>query len=172
MNPKFKFSFLVILFYSFSLTVFAQTATIKGKLLGADGKPSEYAIVGISTEPSGLIKDAVKCDAVGNYSITITKPGSANLVFCMPNNEPLSIPIYNKADRSFTVDVQLAYYKYKNEINDVSIMNDVTGLGIPKAVPMKKEMDGTFSFEVKTPLKELRYQVYGAALSRSINGKI
>ena len=170
MNSKIKFSFLLILFFSYSISVFAQTATIKGKLLGADRKPSADAIVGISTENSGLIKDVVKCDPEGIYSITITQPGSAKLVFCMPNHNPLYMPIYNKKDRSFTVDVQLAYYKYFDAFNEMSICNDVTGLGIPNAVPMKKEDDGTFSFEVKTSQKELRYQVYGPATRRSING--
>ena len=171
MNLKFQFIFLSILFFCFSLSLYAQTTIINGKLLGADGKPSADAIAGICNGENGSIKDFVKCDSLGNYSITITDSGYVNLAFCMPNHDPLGIPLFNKMDRSFTLDVQLAYYKYVSDFKNVKIMTDVTGLYIPKAVPMKKETDGTFSYEVKSDLKEIRYQIFGVVESnRSING--
>ncbi len=163
----FKTACLLVALLSFN--AFAQQTKVTGKLLDANGKPSKEALVGIMGEIT-IAKNFVKCDENGNYSLTITKPGVNRLLFSIPDHNAEKVLIINTSDKEVKVDVKLDYYKYKDTLNEVSVMGDFNNYDYNSSVPMTKREDGTYLLEVKTDRQTIKYQLCRIEASqRTIN---
>ncbi|KAF0142851.1 MAG: thioredoxin family protein [Stygiobacter sp.] len=147
----------------------AQQTKVKGKLLDANGKPSKEALVGIMGEIT-VAKNFVKCDEKGNYSVTLTKPGVNRILFSIPDHNAEKVLVVNSSDKEVNVDVKLDYYKYKDTLNEVSVMGDFNNYDFNSAEQMKKKEDGTFFLEIKTDKPTVKYQLCKIeANNRTIN---
>ncbi|MEW6508664.1 MAG: thioredoxin-like domain-containing protein [Bacteroidota bacterium] len=137
----------------------AQTTKVKGKLLDVNGRPSEDALVGIIEIPGTKGKNFVSTDKKGNYFISIKKPGVSYLLFSIPSHSAIQIPVINNKEKEITIDIQLSTYKYKNTFDDVSVAGSFNGFNIYSPERMTKLDNGTFVWETKTDLKEIKYQL-------------
>lgn len=151
-------AFVILVLVLFS-NIEAQQTKVKGKLLDATGKPSKEALVGIMGEFSNQAKDFVKCDEKGNYSVTLTKPGVNRILFSIPDHNAETTLIVNSSDKEVKIDVSLDYYKYKDTLNEVSVMGDFNNYDYNSAEQMKKKEDGTFFLEIKTDKPTVKYQL-------------
>jgi thiol-disulfide isomerase/thioredoxin len=137
----------------------AQTTIVKGKLLDVNRKPSKFALVGVASSVHSNEQFYVKCDEKGNYSIKITTPGQNFLVYSIPSHEALRIPVQNIKDKEFKINVTLAPYKYKDSFDNVCVDGTFNNFNIASPEKMKKEKDGTYTYEVTTDEKEIKYQL-------------
>lgn len=148
----------------------AQTTKVKGKLLDVNGNPSKDALVGIVETPGANGKNFVSTDNKGNYSVTLTKPGVSYLLFSIPSHSAIQVPVFNTKDKEITIDVQLSPYKYKDTFDDVGVAGSFNGFNISSPERMTKLDNGTYVFETKTDLKEIKYQLCRiTANNRTIN---
>lgn len=147
--------FLLVLI---SIDLIAQQTKVKGKLLGADGKPYKDALVGVMGEIT-VAKDFIKCDEKGNYTITITKPGVNRLLFSIPNHNAEKVLVVNSSDKEITIDIKLDYYKYKENFDDVGVAGDFNIYNISSPDAMTKKEDGTYFLEIKTNQPTVKYQL-------------
>ncbi|NMB81840.1 MAG: TlpA family protein disulfide reductase [Ignavibacteria bacterium] len=137
----------------------AQTTKVNGKLLDVNGKPSKDAFVGIVETPGARGKNFVGTDNKGNYFLSISNPGISYLIFSIPSHSAIQIPVINTKDKEIRIDVQLSPYKYKTTFDDVSIAGSFNSFNISSPEKMTKLDNGTFVFETKTDLKEIKYQL-------------
>ena len=72
--------FTLLLLFVLQITLAAQTTVIKGKLLDVEGKPSKYALVGVSLIPGGNGQDFVPCDENGNYTFDSVPDGRFKVI--------------------------------------------------------------------------------------------
>lgn len=168
------------LFYSFVFAVFlmlvvsvltkAQTTVIKGKLLDVNSKPSKFGLVGVAETDYANGQFFVKCDENGNYSIKLTKPGQNILIYSIPSHEALRIPVQNIKDKEFTIDVNLTSYKYMDNFDNVGVAGTFNNFDMGSPEKMKKQNDGTYTFNVTTDKKEIKYELCGIEKNgRTIN---
>ncbi len=153
--------FTLLLLFVLQITLAAQTTVIKGKLLDVEGKPSKYALVGVSLIPGGNGQDFVPCDENGNYTIKLTKPGQNYLLFSIPSHNAVRVPVQNNKNKEFKIDVTLSPYKYKDNFDNLGIAGTFNGFSITSPEKMEKQSDGSYTFEVKSDLKEIKYQLCG-----------
>ncbi|MDP2036262.1 MAG: hypothetical protein Q8L04_02685 [Ignavibacteria bacterium] len=163
----FKATFMLLVLLS--INAFAQQTKVKGKLLDANGKPSKEALVGIMGRIT-VAENFVTCDEKGNYTISLTAPGINRLLFSIPDHNAKKIVIINSVDKEIKLDVKLDYYKYKDSLDEVSVMGDFNNFDYNAVEPMIKKEDGTFYFEVKTGKPIVKYQLCKIeASNRTIN---
>lgn len=161
---------IIFVLFTFHISLSAQTTVVKGKLLDVNGKPSKYALVGI-TSLGGTGQNFVSTDDKGNYSIKISKPGQNTLMFSIPSHSVVHIPVINNKDKEATIDVTLTPYKYKDNYDGVGVAGTFNNFDIRSPEKMAKQSDGTYIYEVKTDQKEIKYQLCGIEKnSRTING--
>lgn len=137
----------------------AQTTKVRGTLVDVNGKPSKDALVGIVEMPGSRGKYFVGTDNKGNYFISVSNPGVSYLLFSIPSHSAIQVPVINTKDKEITIDVQLPTYKYKNNFDDVSVAGSFNSFNISSPEKMTKLDKGTFVFETKTDLKEIKYQL-------------
>jgi thiol-disulfide isomerase/thioredoxin len=148
----------------------AQITHVKGKLLDVDGKPNKFALVAFAPSTSTVGHNFISCDAKGNYSIDITTPGVNRLLFSIPSHNSVQVPVMNNKNKTVTIDVTLAPYKYKDNFDEVSVTGAFNGYNIRSPEKMTKKEDGTYVYEVTTDEKEVKYQLCKIEkLGRTIN---
>lgn len=149
----------------------AQTTLVKGKLLDVNGKPSKYALVGTSSYNNGRGQDFVRTDEKGNYSIKLTKSGQNFLVYSIPSHHAVFVPVVNNKDKKINVDVILTPYKFKDNFDEVGVTGSFNNYNYSAPPKMMKQSDGTYTYEVKTDQKEIKYLLTGIEKdNRIING--
>jgi thiol-disulfide isomerase/thioredoxin len=162
--------FSVFILFVINNSLFSQTTVVKGKLLDVEGNASKYALVGIALRAGGRGHDFVGCDKNGNYSIKVTSAGQNFLMYSIPSHSALRIPIQNNKDKEVTIDVTLAPYKYKDNFDEIGIAGTFNGFNILSPEKMKKGDDGTYSYEILSDQKEIKYQLCGIEkYNRTIN---
>jgi len=162
MNPvlvrRFLFqTVLALVTLNFMLT--AQITHVKGKLLDVDGKPNKYGLVAFAPTTSTVGSSFISCDEKGNYSIDITTPGVNELLFSIPSHNAVKVPVMNNKNKTVTINVTLAPYKYKDNFDEVSVSGAFNGYNLRSPEKMTKKEDGTYVYEVTTDEKEVKYQL-------------
>ncbi len=171
LTVNFSFMFLIFLFaILLNISIHAQNTIVKGKLLDEEGKPSNFALVGVAASANDNAKYFAGCDKNGNYKIKLTRPGISFLLFSMPNHESVRVPVLYKKDKEFTIDVKLAPYKYKDNFDEVGICGTFNNFNIQTPEKMTREENGTYTFEVNSDQEEIKYQLCGIeSNNRTIN---
>ncbi|MEW6195630.1 MAG: TlpA disulfide reductase family protein [Bacteroidota bacterium] len=164
---------LLVVFFFISINLSAQTTLVKGRLADVTDKPSKYGLVGIVPEVYKYASFFSGCDADGNFSIKLTKPGLNYLMFSIPGHNALQIPIMNLTDQELDIDINLSTYGYKDSFDKLGIAGTFNDFNIQAPVPMIKLSDGTYQYEFDTDLKEIKYQLCGIEkFNRTINAPI
>jgi len=155
-----KIFMVIILLTNISYT---QTTIVKGKLLDVNGNPSRYALVGIAPTEHENGRSFVSCDSNGMYSIKITTPDMNYLLYTIPSHESLRIPLLNDMKKEIHIDVNLATYQYKGDLDDVA--------AVWPANKMTKLDDGTYMYEGTSDKDTIGYQLWNIhEKGRSVNG--
>ncbi len=163
-----KLIFLItFLFAIYALN--AQTLEISGNLQGVDG-PLIKGMVHVQKSLNGPPIKSYTVSSDGNFNFKIEGKGIYTLQFTGVSHESLNFPVVNNGDRKSVINVKLKTYNYKDKLDKVRIIGEFNKFNFDTAVPMKKENDGTFSFEMKTDKPFFKYQLLGVHKSRSING--
>lgn len=146
-----------------------QQATLRGKVLGADGKPMALAHVRISRYDNFVVPIVPDKDGSffcplkerGGYDIRVTgtshQPG--HFTFCVTNADTI------------TVTMHLQSYEHLTPIGEIALTGNFNNYRMyDHTVPMKKQRNGTWVGTVTSDSTLLRYQVLGLVEVRSING--
>ncbi len=162
---------IISILFFFSL-LFSQTTIIKGKLLGHDNKPSEFATISIGTLSQVYFNNFHHTDKNGNYKIVIDKPGNYKIMFAMPNHKAEKLIVINDKSQELVIDVNLATYKFK-DFDEVYTAGSFNNNNIKAPEKMKKSENGLYIFEFDTKLKKVEYQLCSiTANDRTINSPV
>ncbi len=149
--------------------VLGQT-TITGSLVGHDGKPMVKAHVHLLKLGQSKPIASVAAGQDGRYKITSDQSGPFIVQFTGTHHQQQSVLVFTEAPVEEKVHVRLATYRYPAEITSVKIMGDFNNFNFGTAQEMTKQPDGTFAAEFESTAEKFRYQLYGIAGTRSING--
>ena len=169
MESKLLFSSKILLVVALPVIAgCARTTTVTGKLLDVNGKPSEYAMVGIASSIWDKGDNFVPCRGDGLYSISLEKQRIEYLIYSIPNHEPLRIPVLNDQYKELAIDVTLAAYNYPDHFDEVSVK--IGGSYLSPKEKMTKLEDGTYACEKKTDKDHVLYQLDVHEGGRFVNG--
>jgi thiol-disulfide isomerase/thioredoxin len=149
---------------------FAQTTTVKGKLLNSNGEPSTYALVGIAPVGYSRATGYVNCNEDGEYSLSLKQPGLFYLQFCMPDYNAVYLPILNNEEKEIELNVSLGTYEYEDGFDNAAVIGEFNNYDFKSAVQMTKEDEDTYTFELEHNSLKFKYQLLKIDKNRSING--
>lgn len=160
--------FLVCGFYN------AHTATIEGRLLGADGTP--MALSHVQFRPLvhyDTLSQLYECNKDGYFKIETQDTGFVLLRFSGVNHKPFQYPFYiSDVDENIEIECQMV--RNKLDTNDaIFILGNFNGNRFyDSAFVMKKIDAGVYSIEINYPKDTLIYQILNPLGNerRSVNG--
>lgn len=158
--------YILLIGFFFTLIGCSKKTTVSGRLLDVNGKPSQYAMVGIAPSFRDSGDNFITCDNDGSYSIKITKSGVNYLVYSIPGHDQLKIPMLNDTYKEITVDVHLAVYQFVDNFDEVAVKTRDN----PSGEKMTKLKDGTYVYEKSTDKDKILYQLSNINYWRSVNG--
>lgn len=160
--------------YSFSFGQ-GNSFTIKGSLLGADGKPISVANIHLLSNAPRTPRFLLQSNTVsrdGKFQLSFAAPGLYRLQFTGIDHYPLDLPVYVQNTEPVVVFVQLKSYESADSLSNVRIIGEFNRFSFFKgAQPMVKQPDGTYSATVEAKAETLAYQIMGIERTgRSTNG--
>ena len=160
---------IVVLCVMCSIALFAQQTVIKGKLLGADGKPMALAHIHLYKPLEKEALSAVQVEKNGNFSIKTNEQDIVSLKCSGVNHIPMEIPLLiSEKEKTIELSIQLRTHKYFNDLNDVEVVGN-TFNSQPETKKAEKQIDGTFKVEYVPNADTFAYEVKGIT-DRLING--
>jgi thiol-disulfide isomerase/thioredoxin len=145
---------------------------IDGRILAADGTPSQLAHVAVLRPSLPTVVYLVTADSQGNFSLTIDSAGIFLARVSAVNHAPSEAMLYVVRGQPIHIDARLALNTCPNPIGNVSVIGSFNHYSFVSPLPMKRESDGTFSLEVRSDSSKLTYQLVGTVPGgRSINGQ-
>lgn len=166
---------IYIFFFILPLILFSEEGIlISGKVTGHGGKTLPLAHVHL-TDATGDYQNplkSVEIDMNGNFKSGIQEPGIYGLFITGVNHERLLIPIIAHKDvKELKLDIRLSPLPYKEKFDTVKIIGDWNNYSYGSANVMKKEEDGTLSYEIDVVSDTVGYQLIGITKDeRSVNG--
>lgn len=162
--------FVFLACFAISANVFADT-TIKGTLLGTDGKPLSIAHVHIVPRIGNggkpFVSKPVQKD--GSFTISTDKKGFLDLLFTGSDHQSHKLSMLIEHDHEITVSASLV----KNVLKDTSKIQIITSeskFNYDKMIDLEKQPDGSWSKEFATSEQWFGYQLLQGI--RSFNGEI
>ncbi|MDQ7064015.1 MAG: TlpA disulfide reductase family protein, partial [candidate division KSB1 bacterium] len=147
---------------------------IKGKIIGADGRPPALAHVHVA-EPGNLYRYAllsVAAEADGQFEVAIEKPGYYSVWITAVNHYATEVMVGSEKNGD-VVELQITPkpYSYHDAFQEVKIMGDWNGFKFSAAEPMQRREDGTFVYSIQARADTLAYQLLRLEKEgHSING--
>ncbi|MBL7997153.1 MAG: redoxin domain-containing protein [Candidatus Kapabacteria bacterium] len=160
MKPYIRHLAILILALVAQSVLMAQTTSVSGTLLGADGKPMKVAHIMFrnvnstadtaeryAAKPDGKFSTAVKN---GLYTISFAgvdhkQSDERIMLFC--NGEPVRL------------NAKLAANTLPKDLDSVFVITDADNFSFGSATPMKKQADGTYTLSIQAAGKTLGYQI-------------
>lgn len=161
--------FLIVVILTFSAILSGQT-TITGTLVGHDGKPMVKGHVHLFKLGQSKLISSVEAAKDGSYKITSDQNGPFLAQYTGVHHLSENVLVFTEQPTEQHIDVRLVTHTYPTEITSVKIMGDFNNFNFSTAQEMTKQSDGTFTAEFETKGERFRYQLFGIAGSRSING--
>jgi len=147
----FLFVFLV------STSALMSQVTIKGTVLGADSKPVQNGIVAFTKGENATYNESTP---INNGKFELIFDGKGNTIYLLtgaPFHSPYTFVL--PANEEKVIEVEIKLQALELPADGVRLINDVDGLDFEKSKPMLKKTDGTYSYEVETSAKSLKYQM-------------
>lgn len=163
-----------VVFFVFSLfSLNLNSAVLKGRITGYDGKPIPTSHVAHTLNYSQL--DIVQAKSNGQYEIPITQQGSVEFTFSGINHLPLIVSFdVLDSTKDIELDVQLGAYSYEKDVQSLKIIGGFNDYDFAKAVDMENLGNGKYKYVLKNFKSDtLKYQVLGIVNypeQRSIQG--
>jgi len=156
--------------------------TIRGHVLGADGRPAPAADVHLYSYQAALgtapALATVHAGSDGSFTLDVPEGLAFTLVATGVDHNYASITLpAPEGAETVGVEIKLSRLPYTSTIDTVMIIGDWNGFSFERAATMKRQANGTYVYEVKAPgKKEVSYQLMGIVgegeqrLGRSVNG--
>lgn len=155
----------------------AQKSVISGRLLGYDQKPIVQSDVHLLPAQGRMPIASVSTDKDGNYRLETDARGYFNLQFTGAHHQMSDANVLLGEPRSIGIDATLATNGYPDSFDGITVIGDFNDWDLGNGTPMTKQRNGTYTVELSSKEKTLRYQVVvqlkqpgGALASRSFNG--
>jgi len=151
-----------VVFFVFSLfSLNLNSAVLKGRITGYDGKPIPKSHVVHTLNYSQL--DIVQAKSNGQYEIPITQQGSIEFTFSGINHLPLIVSFdVLDSTKDIELDVQLGAYSYEKDVQGLKIIGGFNNYDFAKAVDMENLGNGKYKYVLKNFNSDtLKYQVLG-----------
>lgn len=144
----------------------AQT-TVTGTVSSANGGKPTLAHVHLYSFDGGIGMEPISTTEVGKdgkYSVSISEPGLYRLVVTAVNHDNLYVPVsVEKGTKTIALDMRPPMLNYVSAPEEIMIIGDWNDFDFQSGESMKREKDGTFSFQVKATSSQLHYQLLGIA---------
>jgi thiol-disulfide isomerase/thioredoxin len=147
----FLFAFLL------SATTLLAQVTIKGTVIGADSKPIQNGIVAFTKGENATYNES-KPITNGKFEIVFTsKESTIFFLVGAPYHSPITITLPANEEKVIELDVKLQALELPAD--GVRFISEAGGLDFEKSLPMLKNADGTYKYEIETSAKTLKYQL-------------
>lgn len=154
----------ILCLFTVFVTVFAgtpQKTTVSGRVVGYDGKPMQLAHVHFT--PAGLnskksFSYQVKPD--GTYSVEI--PNGWYFIYYTGVSHTSAPKLPNRiycCGEPVTINAHLEGITKPTTIDSIQVVTQLSKYSFDDAITLQRQSDGTFTTEIKTNTKELRYQI-------------
>ena len=150
-------TFLYFLIVTICNTALLSQVTIKGTVIGADSKPIQNGIVAFTKGENATYNES-KPIANGKFEIVFTsKESTIFFLVGAPFHAPINITLPANEEKVIELDVKLQALELPAD--GVRFISEVGEFDFNKSLPMLKKADGTYSYEVESSAKTLKYQV-------------
>jgi thiol-disulfide isomerase/thioredoxin len=153
--------------------VLAQTrSTLKGKLLGNDGKPMPMAHVHIRWPIGDTVLSSVQAGPDGAFSISVLGTAPVRIEFTGANHMSAEMPLL--PDGGIVVlTARLGTYRYEDDLSGLEFVYGFEENSRGTSITPAKQPDGTYTAEVTTGKPSFAYQLNKVERTgRTINGTL
>ncbi len=169
-----KYAVLIIMIFLVPALMFsAKTITVKGSLLGFDGKALKMGHVHYGSDNRRSISESV--DADGNFNFTMELKPTLNLSFSGVDHKASNVQIYTLPDDEvIQLDVKLSPNNINPDFSEVKVIGNFNDYNFEAGIPLLKQADGIYSLDIEKTGDTLLYQILGPFTTpelRSVNGK-
>ncbi len=162
------------------LIAFSQPKSIiKGRILGADGRPMPCAHAHIDGglghfDPVLGLHDVnysrVQANPDGSFEVSTNLLGALCLVLTGVGHQMMQIPLAIEKPVNLRIEVRLSGLRYSDDLSNVEVAYDFEDIARGKRSAMKRQSDGTFLAQVPTDKKEFKYRLLNIGGSGPIEG--
>jgi len=146
---------ITIILLSFS-SLFSQV-TIRGTVVGADSKPIENGIVAF-IKRENMPYTVSKPISNGTFEVVFEdRDKTIYLLIGAPFHAPTTMVLPSYEDKIIDVKVKLQALTLPTD--GVKIITDIDGFDFEKSKNMSKNNDGTYTYEISTDKKAVKYQI-------------
>lgn len=153
------FSSMLIVLFSIALAS-AQT-TVSGMITGFHGQPIPLANVFLSQPNEEQSMKSGEASKTGEFKIIIDSKGVWLLRFSGVYHQDYTVAVYVDKPKAIYLNVKLATYKYGKEFSEVKVLGNFNKWYPPAAIPMDKQVDGTYTAEINANVNPILYQLVG-----------
>lgn len=152
-----------------------QSAYLSGRVLGHDGQALPVAHVEVLRNAPRMPRPAlltVEAAPDGTFRVPLPRPGFFFVRFAGPSHRSLELPVLAEAGEVLQVDVRLAPYAYRDDLDGVHlrVKADTARYGFYRA-PLEPRPDGTFAATLSVAADTVAYHLAGLdAEGHAING--
>ena len=143
---------------------------ISGSLVGSDGKPMVLAHVQLIRINQQKSLSTVKVAQDGSFQITTNETGLVFIQFSGVDHESYAAPLLIESPKHVKINCSLQRNSFLEEFGTVKIMGDFNNFSFESAKDLEEQPDGTFSAEFESDEELFRYQLFGIAGMRFVNG--
>lgn len=150
-----KFMFLIV--FLLSTSALMSQVTIKGTVLGADSKPVQNGIVAFTKGENATYNES---KPITNGKFEMVYDGKGNTIYLLtgaPFHSPYTFVL--PANEEKVIEVEIKLQALELPADGVRFISEAGEFDFNKSLPMLKKADGTYSYEVESSAKSLKYQV-------------
>lgn len=156
--------------FSFAV-VLAQQTVITGQLVGSDGKAMPKAHVGFKSSNPQNPAVSLEVGKDGNYKVEAKTKGVLILEFTGSNHQRKFVPLFIEKDGEIKLNIKLARNDYKENFDDLKLVEDANNFNPATAKTFQKQADGTYVVEFETKKDRVKYEIFGLDKNNhTING--
>jgi thiol-disulfide isomerase/thioredoxin len=150
----------ILLSVGLSVASAQQPITVRGAVVGHDGQAMRAGIARLNGSGSDSQKQPL--DPQGQFSFTVSSPGSYTLIVAGVHHRTLFFPVFIEEPGTIEVRVRLAASEYRTELTELRVIGDFNKFSTDTGgVAMERQADGSFAATVAWKAEKLAYQVQG-----------
>ena len=155
---------LFVLTVSLVLGVWVETPAqtiCSGRITGSGGKDLPLAHATLLTPDAASVVQIAQASNDGVYRVTAPHPGFWVLRFTGVGYAAQKIALYVPSRSPVTLDVSLGCYHYLPGEPELTVVGDFNLWNIATAVPLLRDVDGTYSATIPTTKDSIEFRIRG-----------
>ncbi len=148
---------MILFVFLLSTSALFSQVTIKGTVLGADSKPIQNGIVAFTKGENATYNES---KPITNGKFEMVYDGKGNTIYLLtgaPFHSPYTLVL--PANEEMVIEVEIKLQALELPADGVRFISEAGEFDFNKSIPMLKKADGTYSYEVESSAKSLKYQV-------------